>query len=412
MYIAINTPRPFIFLFFALLINSCSHLPLKSPNLAFDTLEDLNSISKPNLNHKITTQEKSENVFHYWLLHSPNQKILVLPPNSKYSLSATTFCLNSKKGIPSKYELYSWKKYNRANNLLKKIINHQKNGKINREFAQKLIWKIKAKTYIENYSSKELSILSSIERNIYLILPSKPKADIKNLILKHVPFASNVKEIYTTVENNKKIFKNKIKTYEDFRSEILNISSKHPEQLYSKILPINGTKLYSSHISNSYYNQMITIYNPTRFYQELNLNEYYFSPRRKDIQDIGVFYTQNRPYSHKEELKALQKIYGKEAKKLLNLHWSTRLASNLYEATSGKDVVYQKPISKKKRAIALKNILTDSLALKSLARFTKAPLNKKAQVFKWLIKDAKRVIEYSPRLDVELLNLEEKLINE
>ena len=303
--------RKYVFIFgliSILVLSSCVSAPkLNQPKRSQANLEKVTNIvnlDKPKLSN--SQIRKKLNLFRKslqkgklnqsdWKLHDQLLDVYIelkqrqsnkikIPAQSKLTLPLETYCLNSGRAPPSKKEIYHWQKSSPGIKYYKQLLEIRRKGEITQNDLQELLWNLENETRWDDYPNKLKAILQKIDPKASYKLPSALKDQATSLVTDTVlslPGASETLDTYNLV-------KGQYYTYEGFRKSVESLTSKHELSDYQNLTKIPDTEIYSQSESNGFDNQTITFYNPTDKAQEIDLNEYYIAPERKDVQRIGV----------------------------------------------------------------------------------------------------------------------------
>ena len=348
----------FIFgLVFSLTISSCATAPkLNQPKRSQANLEkvtNLVNLDKPKLSN--SQIRKKLNLFRKslqkgkltqsdWKLHDQllgayielkqrQSNKIKIPAQSKLTLSLETYCLNSGRAPPSKKEIYHWQKSSPGIKYYRQLLEFRRKGEVTQNDLQELLWNLENETRWDDYPNKLKAILQKVDPKASYKLPSALKDQATSLITDTVlglPGASEAFDTYNLV-------KGQYYTYEDFKKSVESLTSKHELSDYKNLTKIPDTEIYSQSESNGFDNQNVTFYNPTDKVQEIDLNEYYLAPKRKDVQRIGV----NQPSLEDPTLLSdLEKtLYEDMARLGLGFTPIVNDIVDIYELLAGKDFV-------------------------------------------------------------------------
>lgn len=126
--------------------------------------------------------------------------------------------------------------------------------------------------------------MQKVDPHAPLYLPSKLKNKavglLKNTLL-DLPGVSEIEDVFQLVRG-------KYYEFDKYRKLIENLTSKYSLNSYDDLEEIPGTGLYSQSKSLGFSSQKLIVYNPTEIDREIHLTQYYLSPKRSDVQRIGI----------------------------------------------------------------------------------------------------------------------------
>lgn len=207
-----------------------------------------------------------------------------IPAKTRIAIPLETYCLNPDRAVPNAKEVYSWQKSNPGIKYFSELLDLRRNGKIEQEELQGLIWNLKNETRWEEYPNRQKSILQKIDPNASINLPSSLKDKGIDFVMDQVSSVPGLGEVFDTYE----LVKGKYYELSDIKKSIEGLTSKYDLEEYDNLIEIPGTGIYSQSESQGYNSQEITFYNPTDRDQELDLTQYYLEPERDDVQRIGI----------------------------------------------------------------------------------------------------------------------------
>lgn len=209
---------------------------------------------------------------------------VTVPRNSQKKVIAKSFCLDHGGAIPSPGESFKWKKGIPSIPYYKAIVSKAFRKEISQEAAQSLLWNLKRGTYWENYSKDSRELLLSIDTKAPVVLPSKLRAkaqeSAKDYLFNKVPILQKTADQLSEL-------KGEYLEYAQVAQEVAANISKYPYIPDLNRHDIPSSQLKAQVQSDGYSKQEITLTNPTDTDIDIDLNDYFLEPLRKDVQPIG-----------------------------------------------------------------------------------------------------------------------------
>ncbi len=269
---------------------------------------------------------------------------VAVPTRTKIILPIESYCLESNKSGPSEKETFHWQKGRPPIPYYKEILTLRRESIIAQKDAQELIWNLRNKTKWEEYPDKLKAILQKIDPNAALKLPSRLKSQATDSLIGIASGLSGVdaaKDLYRLAEGS-------FHKFQDYAEQIDSLSSQYELPQYDDLTQIPDTEIYSQSLSNGYSGQTLTLYNPTDDSQEIDLEDYYLAPERKDVQDVGL------------NLHPGSSLLGDLEKLLFETMLRARIGftpavndvADLYELFSGKDFITGETLSPLERSLS------------------------------------------------------------
>ncbi|MBL7542629.1 MAG: glycohydrolase toxin TNT-related protein [Bdellovibrionaceae bacterium] len=331
---------------------------------------------------------------YYIRLKKQSSTKLIIPPHSRMTRSFEAYCLNSTKAAPQNKEVYHWQKSMPDIPYYKELLKLRRENKITASQTQELLWNLQRKTNWEDYPERSKAILLKIDPKAMLKLPSQIKDQAKNLITNSIlglPGVSEAKSAYSMIEG-------KYYHFEDLKRSVENLRSSQSLEEYDDLTEIPDTGIYSQSSSNSYAEQEITFYNPTDQVQELDLENYYLSPERTDVQGIGI-----NPHTPKDQslFSDLEKtLFQTMARLGIGFTPLVNDVADIYELLTGKDFISGNQLSYLDRTLAGVGVIAGSSAS---YRYAKRAIFSPAEFVDDFAKGLSAISQKAAHLDLKTL---------
>ena len=314
------------------------------------------------LNNKTLTKADwklhDELLDYYIRLKNKSTAKIIVPAGSRLTRSFETYCLNAGKAAPQSKEIYHWQKSEPGIHYYNELLKVRRQNQITQHDLQELLWNLQSETKWDDYPSHHKSVLLKIDSQAMLKLPSQLKGQTQNLVkdlLLDMPGASDA---YDTAQNTYGLIQGKYYQYDEFKKSINNLSSKEFIGDENELTAVPDTELYVKSESEGYSSQQITFYNPTNHVQELNIENYYLAPERKDVQWIGINPIINEDSSLLTDLE--KTLFETMVRLGVGFTPGLNDAADVYELLTGNDFISGKNLSIFEQALSGVGVIVGS----------------------------------------------------
>ncbi|MCM2324126.1 MAG: pre-toxin TG domain-containing protein [Oligoflexia bacterium] len=298
-----------------------------------------------------------------------------VPAHSRIRLDFPSFCLNPSGAGPSDHERFSWRRSDPGIPYYRGILNYAwTHRKIEQSAIQEILWNLKLGAHWEEYPDRSRAILQQIDPDVAFKLPSRFKSAAKEaasgLLSAILPATDEALGLLSFVEG-------RYYGFDDLRRSIGQIRSQYPIESMGEqeLEPIEATPLYAETESHGYFNQGITLYNPSDHEVSFDPIDYYLQPSRRDVQRIGLL-----PPSFSDGsgglLAELEAVLF-EGMLRLGMGFTPGLndVADVYELLAGRDYLTGEPLSVRERALSGAGLIAESGAgFRYLGRVAHAPV--------------------------------------
>lgn len=209
---------------------------------------------------------------------------LTIPARSRVTIPIETYCLNLDKAIPQKKEVYFWNKKDPSISFYSQLLELRRDGNIEYDKLQSLLWNLENKTVWEDYPKKQQATLLKIDSRASFKLPSRAKSNAKEIIKDYFFMTPKLDKL----TKDYKLIRGKYYSSQEIISSMQELASQYILEEHDELVKVEGTEIYVQSESNGYTKQNVTFFNQTQADLQIDLREYYLSPIRKDVQRIGI----------------------------------------------------------------------------------------------------------------------------
>ncbi|MBL7543786.1 MAG: hypothetical protein JNL11_08215 [Bdellovibrionaceae bacterium] len=328
----------------------------------------------------------------YVKLKNGGQNIVSIPPRSRVTIPFESYCLNSGKAAPSEKEVYHWQKGSPGIPYYHELLKLRRQKQIQQQDLQTLIWNLQNETRWDDYPNKLKAILQRIDPQVSIKLPSRIKDQATSMITDSVLGVAGVSDALNTFE----LIEGKYYDYEDFRRSVESVASKYEMADYDSLTQIPDTQLFSQSDSDGYSRQTVTFYNPSDRTQSLNLNNYYLSPERQDVQRVGINPVESEDQSLVFDLEKL--LYTDMLRLGIGFTPGVNDVADVYELLTGKDFVNGSSLSTFDRVLSGVGVVIGSGGAYRYAKKTMhAPAEHLGTFAKGLEKPSKKQVTFDKK---------------
>lgn len=291
---------------------------------------------------------------YYIRLKRQNSTKVVIPPKSRLTRDFETYCLNGDKAAPQNKEVYHWQKGSPDILYYKNLLKLRRQNQISQHDLQELLWNLQSQTRWDDYPNHLKAVLLKIDPQAAIKLPSQFKDQAQDLMkgtLLGLPGVGETQDIYG-------LLKGKYRQYSEFKNSVEKLSSQEQLGDDDELTEISSTELYTQSESQSYSGQRITFFNPTDQVKELDLENYYLAPERKDVQRIGLNPVIDEDPNLFTDLE--KTLFETMARLGIGFTPFVNDVADVYELLAGKDFVSGKDLTVFERALSGVGVLVGS----------------------------------------------------
>ena len=218
-----------------------------------------------------------------------SDNVVAVPAHSRKKIHLQTFCLNPGVPAPVSGEKFIWKTDTTEIPYLRQIIAY---GVLHPEIVQsriqELIWNLKKGVRWESYPPDMQQILSSIDPQAYLRLPSQLKDQMASKAKNYA--IDRLKEwgLWQQGEKLANGFKDQYEDIAKIQRDLQSLRSKYPLSSPEVLATIPSTPLYADTHTYGYNSHDVTFYNPTDQPVSIDLTHYYMRSTRPDVQRMAL----------------------------------------------------------------------------------------------------------------------------
>ena len=219
----------------------------------------------------------------------PAGNVVAVPAHSRKKIHLQTFCLNPGIPAPVTGEKFVWKTDSTEIPYLKQIIAYGvSHPEIAQSRFQELIWNLKKGARWEHYPQDMQRILSSIDPQANLKLPSQFKDQMGAKAKSYT--IDKLKEwgLWQQGEKLANEFKNQYDDIAKIQRDLQNLKSNYPLGPPGTLASIPGTPLYADTRTYGYNSHDVIFYNPTDQPVSIDLTHYYMQSTRPDVQRMAL----------------------------------------------------------------------------------------------------------------------------
>ena len=211
-------------------------------------------------------------------LESYNDNVLKLKPHVKYIINVDSYCMNSSASVPAKNEPFVPIKFKKEN-VVRKLLIGSYNKLAQRSLLQTMIWNLTRKRHPRDLPLGQRKLLAE--------LGIISQDDVKILDIEKIMF-----DITSNIFGG--LIVNTLDNFNITDRSILNRKSRFKlKQTTNKRYCLHPFVI--EHLSSHGYSKAkIMVYNTSNEVRDFVLSNYYFKPKRKDVQPLAMELSRKR----------------------------------------------------------------------------------------------------------------------